>query len=433
MIIIEVMMENNIKFIHCADIHLGANPFEIEERFEDMGKAFEQVCDFAVMEKVDFVLIAGDFFHSKVLNPRTLEQAINSLEKLKNENIPVFLTEGNHDMETYSNVYSWLQFLSSKGYIYLLRANKLRDEKLLSFWNGKEGSIFQTEKVDIVGLGYPGSTAKKYIERVNNEIEELINQDLLGDKPIICMLHTGIDRFLTEAMGGIREDEIESLLEKIDYLALGHIHKRYENVEKKYYNPGSIECVRITDNPFNKGFYYIKMNFENREVESEFKIVKNRNSIVLDVNVDDVEADECNEFICKKIQEEYEEKCEDGAKVMLQIKINGVAKQGTKDIDVAALKDLIASRVPVLRQEVMNLIRYVDEDEVVITNDIEREEIEKIVIKEKIEKAGIEEDEVERVYQIIDKMKEYGGDEIIDVDSTYGKDLERMLFDLIED
>ena len=33
-------MEKDIKFVHCADIHLGANPFEIEERFEDMGKAF---------------------------------------------------------------------------------------------------------------------------------------------------------------------------------------------------------------------------------------------------------------------------------------------------------------------------------------------------------------------------------------------------------
>ena len=63
-------MEKTIKFIHCADIHLGANPFEIEERFEDMGKAFEQVCKFALEEKVNFVLIAGDFFHNKSLNPK---------------------------------------------------------------------------------------------------------------------------------------------------------------------------------------------------------------------------------------------------------------------------------------------------------------------------------------------------------------------------
>ena len=124
-------MKNNIKFIHCADVHLGANPFEIEERFEDMGKALNQVCEFALEEKVDFILIAGDFFHNKVLNPKTLEQAINNLEKLKKAKIPVFLTEGNHDMETYSHIYSWLQFLSARKYIYLLRPNKNKGEEIL--------------------------------------------------------------------------------------------------------------------------------------------------------------------------------------------------------------------------------------------------------------------------------------------------------------
>ena len=71
-------MKDSIKFVHCADIHLGANPFEIEERFEDMGKALEQVCEFALEEKVDFMVIAGDFFHNKAINPKTLEQAISS-------------------------------------------------------------------------------------------------------------------------------------------------------------------------------------------------------------------------------------------------------------------------------------------------------------------------------------------------------------------
>ena len=272
-------MKKEIKFVHCADIHLGANPFEIEERFEDMGKALEQVCEFAIMEKVEFVIISGDFFHNKVLNPRTLEQAMDALEKLKKSKIPVFLTEGNHDMETYSNIYSWLQFLSSRSYIHLLRPNKSKEE-ILKIWDGQEGSIYRTEEVDIIGLGYPGSTAGKYIENVRKELEGLIEEKIIGNKPIICMLHTGIDRFLTEAMGGLRETEIEDLLKRIDYLALGHIHTRYENPEKKYYNPGAIECVRITDNPFNRGFYYVTLNLETKKVETEFKIVKTRNSIV---------------------------------------------------------------------------------------------------------------------------------------------------------
>ena len=120
-------------------------------------------------------------------------------------------------------------------------------------------------------------------------------------RSIICMLHTGIDRFLTEAMGGLRETEIEDLLKRIDYLALGHIHTRYENPEKKYYNPVAIECVRITDNPFNRGFYYVTLNLETKKVETEFKIVKTRNSIVLDINIEGItKEEEAEQIVIKK-------------------------------------------------------------------------------------------------------------------------------------
>ena len=355
-------MENKIKFVHCADIHLGANPFEIEERFEDMGKALEQVSDFAINENVDFVLIAGDFFHNKVLTPRTLEQAITILEKLKSANIPVFLTEGNHDMETYSNVYSWLQFLSAKNYIVLLRPNRNKDENVLKIWDGKDGAIYENEKVNIIGLGYPGSTASKYIEKINGELEELIQNKQISNKPIICMLHTGIDRFLTEAMGGLKENEVEPLIEKIDYLALGHIHTRYENTEKKYYNPGSIECVRITDNPFNRGFYYVTLDANNSKIETEFKVVKTRNSIVLDIDIKELENADIQQEILKIVQKEYEEKCVADSRIMLQIKINGTAVKGTNEIDIVELKEKIASKIPILHQEIINLIRYVNEE-----------------------------------------------------------------------
>lgn len=422
-----------IKFVHCADIHLGANPFEIEERFEDMGKAFKQVCEFAINEKVNFVLIAGDFFHNKVLNPKTLEQAVNILEKVKQADIPVFLTEGNHDMETYSNVYSWLQFLSSRGYIYLLRGNKRKDENVLKIWDGKEGSIYDIGYAYIIGLGYPGSTAKKYIEKVNSELEELIKNEVLDDKPIICMLHTGIDRFVTEAMGGLRENEIEGLLEKIDYLALGHIHKRYENPEKKYFNPGSVECVRINDNPFNRGFYYATIDLKTKKVETEFKRVNIRNSIILDFNAEGIESyEELEEEIIKNVQDEYKEKCIPDSKIMLQIKIVGDVLKGKFKVDIVKLKGKIASLIPVLHQEIIDLIRYVDVNDVIVSSNLSRDEIDKLVLENKIKKQGFKCEEVQAVYNIIDKMKEYGQSDMIDLESTYGEEIEKMLIQLVE-
>ena len=425
-------MKDKIKFVHCADIHLGANPFSIEERFEDMGKAFEQVCDFAVKEQVDFLLISGDFFHNKVLNPKTLEQAINILEKLKMANIPVFLTEGNHDMETYSNVYSWLQFLSSRKYIYLLRTRKSENENILKIWNGQEGAIYQTENFDIIGLGYPGSTAAKYIEKVDVELEDLINNKRLGDKPIICMLHTGIDRFLTESMGGLKENEIDSIINKVDYLALGHIHTRYENTEKKYFNPGSIECVRITDNAFNKGFYFVIIDTKTKKLQHEFKIVQTRNSLALEINIDKYNEEEYKDKIIEKVKEEYAKNCLIDSKIMLQLKIIGSAKKGTKNLDINELKNQIANEIPILHQEIINLIKYVDDKDIIISNDISREEIDKIVLLDKISKVGFDSTKEASVYSLIEKLMEYGHDNEIDIESNQGEEIEKMLFGLIE-
>ena len=414
-----------VKFVHCADIHLGANPFEIEERFEDMGKAFSQVCKFAIKEKVDFVLIAGDFFHNKTVNPRTLEQALEELEKLKKANIPVFLTEGNHDMSSYTHVYSWLQFLSSRKDIILLKT--VKNDKLLNFWNGKEGAIYEHNKAYIIGLGYPGSTASKYIQKITDELKQLIKDNKFINKPIICMLHSGINRFVTESMGGLKEEEIEGLTNIINYLALGHIHVRYENVDKKYFNPGSVECVRITDNPFNKGFYFVKL--EENKLETEFKLVKNRNSLSLSIDIPNEEIN-IYDYILEIIKKEYEEKCEKNQKIMLQIKINGIAKSGTMEINIQELKKIIKNEIPVLYQDIMNLIIYVDEQEIKISEDVSREEIDKIVVKEKIEKAGYKKDEIDDIYNIITLLKECAGNGNITIDDNNGKDIENMLLNI---
>lgn len=52
-----------MRFLHCADIHLGYQQYNHKERFNDFGHAFYAVLDVALAEKVDFVILAGDLFH----------------------------------------------------------------------------------------------------------------------------------------------------------------------------------------------------------------------------------------------------------------------------------------------------------------------------------------------------------------------------------
>ena len=130
-------MKDKIRFIHCSDIHLGANPYGIKTRFEDMARVFKQVVKYAEESNIDFFIIAGDLFDKKNLNAETLNQAIEVLKPLNDKNIPIYVTEGNHDMATYVNTYSWLSFMSSKGYIKLLNpvTNESEKEEELVVWN----------------------------------------------------------------------------------------------------------------------------------------------------------------------------------------------------------------------------------------------------------------------------------------------------------
>ena len=85
-----------MKFIHVTDTHLGKRESRIEEREQDFYKAFEQVIDKAIEEKVDFVVHSGDLFDVARPPTRTLIFAVKQLTRLKDEGIPCYIAAGSH-------------------------------------------------------------------------------------------------------------------------------------------------------------------------------------------------------------------------------------------------------------------------------------------------------------------------------------------------
>ena len=51
----------NFSFVHCADLHLGCQQFNLDERWEDFDK-LSQIVDYAIEHQADYLLIAGDLF-----------------------------------------------------------------------------------------------------------------------------------------------------------------------------------------------------------------------------------------------------------------------------------------------------------------------------------------------------------------------------------
>jgi DNA repair exonuclease SbcCD nuclease subunit len=92
-----------VKMVICADTHLNAyyakmRPEQLERRREYLRNAFKFVVDFAIEEKVDIFLHAGDLFDMP--DPRYLELifVFREFMRLKEAGIKTFLIGGTHDI-----------------------------------------------------------------------------------------------------------------------------------------------------------------------------------------------------------------------------------------------------------------------------------------------------------------------------------------------
>ena len=111
-----------MKFIHTADIHLGAEPDAgssyTAKRPEELWNSFERLLNICEEEQTDLLLIAGDLFHRQPLL-RELKELDYLFSRLTHTQ--VVLMAGNHDYlksTSYYRNYKWQgpvhMFLSQK-------------------------------------------------------------------------------------------------------------------------------------------------------------------------------------------------------------------------------------------------------------------------------------------------------------------------------
>jgi hypothetical protein len=153
------------RFLHTADIHLGKTyrtSADDVERYEDFFRMFATIVADAIAEEVDFVLIAGDLFHTGQILPRTFARTIETLQPLKDAAIPCIAVEGNHDWIHRRDSISWMEALSQMGYIRLLRPTRTESGgycfEPFDPVSGCGGHL-EIKGLNIYGLGYIGTQA----------------------------------------------------------------------------------------------------------------------------------------------------------------------------------------------------------------------------------------------------------------------------------
>ncbi len=244
-----------LSFLHISDLHLGYQQYGSRDRFNDFGRAFHRSVDFALEQEVSFVIISGDLFHKSAIDPPTLLQAVFGLDKLKKAQIPVISIVGNHDRARYVDHVSWLDYLSEREYLSLLSPIFTDGKIHFEPWDGIQGGYIDIGPVRVLGLPYLGASTEVALRGLPEALENLPKDSV--DFTIV-LAHFGLEGEMPVMAGGISQSAVDPLSDRIDYLALGHLHKAFERADW-IYNPGSLETTAMDQRLWPGGYYHVEI------------------------------------------------------------------------------------------------------------------------------------------------------------------------------
>ncbi len=256
-----------MKFIHIADVHLGATPDSnmpwANERQNEIWDSFRNVISVCNNEKVDLLLIAGDLFHKQPLI-RELKEVNYLFSTL--ETARVVLMAGNHDyIGARSN---YVDF-------------KWNDRVHMFLKDNIDELVFSDINTAVYGLSYLTRDIKE-AKYDDIEISKAGDNHLMAEPERINILlaHGGDDKNIPINR--------KRLLDKgFDYIALGHIHKP-EIINKRMAYSGSLEPLDKNETG-PRGYIIGEINEDGEKtIEIEFVSCSYREykSIVMTVNQD---------------------------------------------------------------------------------------------------------------------------------------------------
>jgi len=258
-----------MKFSHISDTHLGLIQYGLEEREQDIYDSFNQAIDISIQNKVDFVIFAGDIFHTPNPSGTAILQMANALKRLKQNRIESFFVLGEHDI---SRVRS-----TPIPYVY----HNLEFSKYVG-----RGEPVYYKDVMIVGLDKIRKNEMTGLEEKFSHLESLADKHE-GHK--ILVLHQGI----TEVNKFAGEVNSTDLPKNFTYYAMGHLHdkflKQYEHLKGPLAYPGSTEMTTSEGiKETEKGFF--EVDISGSEAKPEWIKLNTRPQISAKIEFEDIDS-----------------------------------------------------------------------------------------------------------------------------------------------
>ena len=252
-----------IKFLHMSDVHLGCRRYNLDERTKDFFRSwYDVIVNHALPNEVDFVLIAGDFFDRRQIDPQTMNHALAGLQILKDAGVPVVAIEGNHDRRDAVSDYSWMRSFSQAGFLILLEPARVAETAEGSppwemvAWDEEThaGSYVDIKGARIFGTHWYGTSANAAVPMLAESLRRARGEGLFQ----ILLLHTDVEGQLNRPIPALSVEKLKELRPLVDYVALGHTHKRFE-LDNWAFNPGSLEACSIDEYREERGAFLVEV------------------------------------------------------------------------------------------------------------------------------------------------------------------------------
>jgi len=268
---------NALRILHFADAHIDMANYGRHDpasglplRVIDFLHSLDTIVDAAITEKVDLVIFAGDAYKDRSPAPTFQREWGQRIMRLSQAGIPTLLLVGNHDLSPAlgrAHAIEEFKTLQVPGVRVLDRPTFLGPadlglplQVLALPWIARSGMM--------ASLGLSSADPGKVYAELEARLKELVDgwlEQADPTLPIVLMAHASVQG---AKYGGERAVMLGGDLvlsgsfvrdSRLDYVALGHIHKAQdlnENAHPPVIYPGSIERVDFGEAADDK-FYVI--------------------------------------------------------------------------------------------------------------------------------------------------------------------------------
>ncbi len=258
-------MKPPIKFLHTADLHLGAKFVGLGGRGKEqrlrLREVMQDITALALREQVDMVLLAGDMFDNNTPSRESIQVFQESLFKLAGARIPTLLIGGTHDPCLEQGVLAQLARQSPGQFILFGPENRT--------WN-HPGKPVTVQGVSLLAADHPRRPLANLRRTPGPEWQ-------IGMAHASLEVGSGSEREAAFTSADVGETQL-------DYLALGHWHRLRDCSagETVCWYSGSPEMIALDEG--ERGSVLIVSLEEGKQAEVQAKSVGRRFLVKLSVD-----------------------------------------------------------------------------------------------------------------------------------------------------